>query len=48
LLAQKTLAEKQAKDLQLNQQQKEAAEKKALVAQVKQLAWAVRRWPKPG
>ncbi|SMG64986.1 nucleoprotein/polynucleotide-associated enzyme [methanotrophic bacterial endosymbiont of Bathymodiolus sp.] len=37
LLAQKTLAEKQAKDLQLNQQQKEAAEKKALVAQVKQL-----------
>jgi uncharacterized protein len=37
LLAQKTLAEKQAKDRQLNQQQKEVAEKKAIVAQIKQL-----------
>jgi uncharacterized protein YaiL (DUF2058 family) len=40
LLAQKTLAEKQAKDLQLNQQQKEAAEKKAIVAQIKRLIFS--------
>jgi len=37
LLAQKSLAEKQAKDRELNQQRKLAADKKAIVAQIKQL-----------
>lgn len=37
LLAQKSLAEKQAKDRELNQQQKEKADEKAIVAQIKQL-----------
>ncbi len=37
LLAQKTLAAKQAKDRALNQQQKAAADKKAIIAQIKQL-----------
>ena len=37
LLAQKTLAEKQAKDRELNQQQKAQADKKAIIAQIKQL-----------
>ncbi|WP_428354168.1 DUF2058 domain-containing protein [Methyloprofundus sp.] len=37
LLAQKSLAEKQAKDRELNLQQKNQAEKKAVVAQIKQL-----------
>ena len=37
LLAQKSVAEKQAKDRELNLQQKAAAEKKAIVAQIKQL-----------
>ena len=37
LLAQKSLMEKQAKDRELNQQQKIKADKKAIVAQIKQL-----------
>ncbi|MDC9728606.1 MAG: DUF2058 domain-containing protein [Methyloprofundus sp.] len=37
LLAQKTLAEKQAKDKALNQQQKDIADKKAIIAQINQL-----------
>ena len=37
LLAQKSLAEKQAKDRELNQQRKLEADKKAIVAQIKQL-----------
>ncbi len=37
LLAQKALAEKQAKDRKLNEQQKLAADRKAIVAQIKQL-----------
>ncbi len=37
LLAQKALAEKQAKDRELNQQQKAEADKKALNAQIEQL-----------
>ena len=37
LLAQKSLAEKQAKDRELNQQQKAKADEKAIVAQIKQL-----------
>lgn len=37
LLAQQSLAEKQAKDRKLNQQQKLEAEKKAVIAQIKQL-----------
>jgi len=37
LLAQKSLSEKQAKDRELNQQQKAKAEEKAIVAQIKQL-----------
>ena len=37
LLAQKSLADKQAKDRELNQQQKEKADEKAIVAQIKQL-----------
>ncbi|GAW86733.1 conserved hypothetical protein [Bathymodiolus platifrons methanotrophic gill symbiont] len=37
LLAQKTLSEKQAKDRELNQQQKLKADKKAIIAQIKQL-----------
>ncbi|RLA25248.1 MAG: DUF2058 domain-containing protein [Gammaproteobacteria bacterium] len=37
LLAQKSLADKKAKDLELNQQQKRQADKKAIVAQIKQL-----------
>jgi len=37
LLAQKTLAEKQAKDKALNQKQKAAADKKAIIAQINQL-----------
>jgi uncharacterized protein YaiL (DUF2058 family) len=37
LLAQKSLAEKQAKDRELNQLQKIKADKKAIVAQIKQL-----------
>jgi len=37
LLAQKSLSEKQAKDRELNQQQKIKADKKAIVAQIKQL-----------
>jgi len=36
-LAQKALAEKQAKDRKLNQQQKAEAEEKAIIAQIKQL-----------
>ena len=37
LLAQKSLTEKQAKDRELNQQQKAKADEKAIVAQIKQL-----------
>ena len=37
LLAQKSLMEKQAKDRELNEQQKIKADKKAIVAQIKQL-----------
>ena len=37
LLAQKSLADKRAKDRELNQQQKIKADKKAIVAQIKQL-----------
>ncbi|NOQ14036.1 MAG: DUF2058 family protein [Methyloprofundus sp.] len=37
LLAQKSLAEKQEKDRELNQQQKAKADEKAIVAQIKQL-----------
>ena len=37
LLAQKALAEKQAKDRELNQRQKAKADEKAIVAQIKQL-----------
>ncbi len=37
LLAQKSLSKKQAKDRELNQQQKIKADKKAIVAQIKQL-----------
>jgi uncharacterized protein YaiL (DUF2058 family) len=37
LLAQKSLAEKQAKDKALNQQQKDVADKKAIIAQINQL-----------
>ena len=37
LLAQKSLTEKQARDRELNQQQKAEADKKAIIAQIKQL-----------
>ena len=37
LLAQKSLTEKQAKDRELNQQQKTKADEKAVIAQIKQL-----------
>lgn len=37
LFAQKALAEKQAKDRELNQQQKAKADEKAIIAQIKQL-----------